>query len=471
MLAMTSLPDVLVQWLRDLRRRHRFHRELAHRLSRIDQDRHHADTALRQVLNALLERPPMASRRKGAPDAVAVLKSKAREALALMDSPQTETRDAALLSVTRWMASTDARDAETFHAYGLAFCLVHQQLLDDLRGRLTPHVVMHMTCRPRIGRAVQSSVSFASLETRGISQLNVVGGDPTSSLFRWDASLDALCVPVADSYDHLAGKVAAAYFVLAMVPEVKAVLKVDDDHRAGDTHSLARLMSQATRCRAPTQWGTTTTALIRLDTTGSGTSGSVATLPSTTRPTPTWAHSPGARASTAMCSTAPHCSALCGPMSTSMAWFAQRCTKTPSCPTPCSGWVGERALPPCAACSRRWTPTDPDDPMKAQLAKGVLWLSAAKAVVTVLALCSTFILARLLTPEDFGLVALALTMLEVLAAVTELSLASSLVHHAKPTEEHFHTAWTMNLIRGGLIGAGLSPTAHREAETAKAHRG
>lgn len=197
----------------------------------------------------------MASRRKGAPDAVAVLKSKAREALALMDSPQTETRDAALLSVTRWMASTDARDAETFHAYGLAFCLVHQRLLDDLRGRLTPHVVMHMTCRPRIGRAVQSSVSFASLETRGISQLNVVGGDPASSLFRWDASLDALCVPVADSYDHLAGKVAAAYFVLAMVPEVKAVLKVDDDHRAGDTHSLARLMSQATRCRAPTQWG------------------------------------------------------------------------------------------------------------------------------------------------------------------------------------------------------------------------
>ena len=48
--------------------------------------------------------------------------------------------------------------------------------------------------------------------------------------------------------------------------------------------------------------------------------------------------------------------------------------------------------------------------MKAQLARGVLWLSAAKGAVTVLALCSTFILARLLTPEDFGLVALALTM-------------------------------------------------------------
>lgn len=94
--------------------------------------------------------------------------------------------------------------------------------------------------------------------------------------------------------------------------------------------------------------------------------------------------------------------------------------------------------------------------MKAQLARGVLWLSAAKVAVTVLALCSTFILARLLTPEDFGLVALALTMLEVLAAITELSLASSLIHHERPTEDHFHTAWTMNLIRGGLVGAGFA---------------
>ena len=255
MLALTSLPDPLVQWRRDIRRRQRFQRELAHRLSRVENDRPQAGAALRSLLVTMLARPPMASRRKGAPDAVSVLKGKAREAMDLLDSPQTEARDAALLAVTRWMASTDARDADAFHAYGLAFCLVHQPLLDYLQTRLTSHVVMHMTCRPRIGRAVQSSASFATLEAGGVSQIHVVGGDPASALFRWDEALGALSVPVADSYDHLAGKVAAAYFLLALLPQVKAVLKVDDDHRAGDTVSLARLLSQATRCRAPTQWG------------------------------------------------------------------------------------------------------------------------------------------------------------------------------------------------------------------------
>lgn len=98
--------------------------------------------------------------------------------------------------------------------------------------------------------------------------------------------------------------------------------------------------------------------------------------------------------------------------------------------------------------------------MKDKLAKGVLWLSGAKALVNILALCSTFVLARLLTPEDFGLVAIATMLITVLASVTEMSLASALVHHAAPSDEHFNTAWTMNLLRALLVGgllAGASP--------------
>jgi PST family polysaccharide transporter len=90
--------------------------------------------------------------------------------------------------------------------------------------------------------------------------------------------------------------------------------------------------------------------------------------------------------------------------------------------------------------------------MKDKLAKGVAWLSAAKVVVNVLALISTLILARLLTPEDFGLVALATAMLTIISSVTELSLASALIHHKDPTEIHFNTAWTLNLSRAIIIG-------------------
>lgn len=97
--------------------------------------------------------------------------------------------------------------------------------------------------------------------------------------------------------------------------------------------------------------------------------------------------------------------------------------------------------------------------MKAQLAKGVAWLSAAKLLVNLLNLCSTFILARLLTPSDFGIVAMAMTVHAVMSAVTELSLSSALIHHEAPTERHFQTAWTMNLIRAALLALGLAASA------------
>jgi lipopolysaccharide exporter len=90
--------------------------------------------------------------------------------------------------------------------------------------------------------------------------------------------------------------------------------------------------------------------------------------------------------------------------------------------------------------------------MKEKLAKGVLWLSGAKVLVNIMALSSTFVLARLLTPEDFGLVAIATTLLSVIGPVTELSLGSALIQHQNPTDEHYHSAWTMSVLRALVVG-------------------
>jgi lipopolysaccharide exporter len=90
--------------------------------------------------------------------------------------------------------------------------------------------------------------------------------------------------------------------------------------------------------------------------------------------------------------------------------------------------------------------------MKEKLVKGVAWLGAAKVVVNLLALCSTLIMARLLTPGDFGLVALATAMLTIIQSVTSLSLSSALIHHKAPTDRHYHTAWTLNFVRAIFIG-------------------
>jgi PST family polysaccharide transporter len=81
-----------------------------------------------------------------------------------------------------------------------------------------------------------------------------------------------------------------------------------------------------------------------------------------------------------------------------------------------------------------------------------MWISASRGIVNALGFLSTIVLARLLLPSDFGLVALGTTMLAILQAVTNLSLSQALVHHREPTADHFHAAWTLNMVRGLVLG-------------------
>ncbi|CAN7728692.1 lipopolysaccharide biosynthesis protein [Pseudorhodoferax sp. LjRoot39] len=101
--------------------------------------------------------------------------------------------------------------------------------------------------------------------------------------------------------------------------------------------------------------------------------------------------------------------------------------------------------------------------IKHRLVKGTAWLSLARVIINALSILSTFVLARLLAPEDFGLVALGTTLMLLVTEVTELSLAQALVRHADPTREHFDTAWTLNALRGTVLGAlflaGATPAA------------
>ena len=90
--------------------------------------------------------------------------------------------------------------------------------------------------------------------------------------------------------------------------------------------------------------------------------------------------------------------------------------------------------------------------LSARLVRGSIWISAARGIVNALALLSTIVLARLLLPSDFGLVALGVTMLEILQSVTNLSLSAALVHHRDPTSDHFHTTWTLGALRGLVLG-------------------
>ena len=59
------------------------------------------------------------------------------------------------------------------------------------------------------------------------------------------------------------------------------------------------------------------------------------------------------------------------------------------------------------------------------------------------------ILARLLLPDDFGLMAIAIVALDVLLQVTNFGMVPALVQREGPGREHYHAAWTVGVLRPG----------------------
>lgn len=90
---------------------------------------------------------------------------------------------------------------------------------------------------------------------------------------------------------------------------------------------------------------------------------------------------------------------------------------------------------------------------RSRLLKGALWIGLTRVLVNAIGFVSTIILARLLVPEDFGLVAIASSVAAIFASVSELSLSQALIQHNDPKEEHFDSAFSLNALRALLLAA------------------
>ncbi len=88
-----------------------------------------------------------------------------------------------------------------------------------------------------------------------------------------------------------------------------------------------------------------------------------------------------------------------------------------------------------------------------QTARSGALMVAARLVSRVIDLGIMLILARLLTPVDFGLAAIAMTLVTILEATLELPLSQALVQLPQIEPHHFHTAFTISLLRGMLLCA------------------
>jgi len=107
-------------------------------------------------------------------------------------------------------------------------------------------------------------------------------------------------------------------------------------------------------------------------------------------------------------------------------------------------------------------PANPPDPTVSSAAndekragKALVWKAAQLGTSKVVYLLGTLVLGRLLTPNDFGLVAIATVAITTVMTATETGMTNALVQATHREREHYDVAWTIGLIRGSLVCAVL----------------
>ena len=85
-------------------------------------------------------------------------------------------------------------------------------------------------------------------------------------------------------------------------------------------------------------------------------------------------------------------------------------------------------------------------------AKAVGWLALARIFAKVIDFCLLIVFGRVLSPADFGLVALAMTLIVMLELIADLPVGQVLVRMQEPRPEHYDTAFTVSLIRAASLG-------------------
>lgn len=86
-----------------------------------------------------------------------------------------------------------------------------------------------------------------------------------------------------------------------------------------------------------------------------------------------------------------------------------------------------------------------------QLSKGFYYYGLGRLFDKFATLLSVVILARLLTPNDFGFVALSMTFIVLVQSLSESGLEESLIKDADATREDYNAAWTYGRIIRGLL--------------------
>ncbi len=84
-------------------------------------------------------------------------------------------------------------------------------------------------------------------------------------------------------------------------------------------------------------------------------------------------------------------------------------------------------------------------------AKGVTWMWSFRGITRVIAFVKILVLARLLTPLDFGAFGIATLVLGAIDTFTEVSTDIFLIQEKDGAKKYYNEVWTVSILRGTLL--------------------
>ena len=89
--------------------------------------------------------------------------------------------------------------------------------------------------------------------------------------------------------------------------------------------------------------------------------------------------------------------------------------------------------------------------LRQEAVKGVVWSATQKYGTRIISVLLTIVLARLLAPEAFGLVAYATVFLSLAQIFVDQGFSDAIVQFAKLDREHLDTSFWISIMTGTLI--------------------
>ena len=98
-----------------------------------------------------------------------------------------------------------------------------------------------------------------------------------------------------------------------------------------------------------------------------------------------------------------------------------------------------------------------------QVVRGTLWMGAWRWSARLIGFATTILLARLLMPEDFGIVATGAIVSGFFGIITKLGTDAYLIRHENPGRSDYDTAWTLRIIVVSVATTGIYFSANPAA--------